>query len=177
MKKNLPIIIGIILPILVVLIIFISVSLSKVDINPEHDFIFSVRDQDYEIFYKNEYKIQENKIILSPNILNNSASKSSRIEKEAPTLYLYSPRNEFLKEITFEEAQKLVLDNGPMSPDGYYVNFNYRENWGLANEIFGNNNSYDNVFILKENRAKGYYLPLNDRYYYNREFVGWVISQ
>lgn len=176
MKKNLPIIIGITLPILVVLTIFILVSLSKVDINPEHDFIFSVRNQDYEIVYENEYKVQENKIVLSPNILNNSVSKISKIEK-APTLYLYSPRNELLQEISFEEAQELILDRGPMSPDGYSVNFNYRENLGLANEIFGGSNQRDNVFILKGNRAEGYYLPLNDRYYYNREFIGWIINQ
>lgn len=177
MKKNLPIIIGISLPIIVVIVILIFASLPNMSIKPEHDFIFSAKEDRYNTLYENSYEIDGSKIVLSSNNLDTDTGNfSNKKIVEAPTLYMYSPVDEYLKEITLEEAERFLLDNGPMSPDGYSVDFSYRSNYNLANEIFGGSNRNYGAFIVKGDRAKGYYLPGLSAYSYEKQFIGWIIN-
>lgn len=184
--NNLPLIVGISLPLVFIVIISIVVFLPSFFVKPQHDFIYTDSDpyQNYGYYgydqgYKNTYGVENGKIILEPVPvkIDPSLKKEFIVYKgEMPTLYRYDVKTNTSHEISLKEAQSLSLDPGPSSPDGYTVSFENR-NDGIF-EIFGSNNSTSGLFISKGNAKKRLDgLVYNNQYYWyqgNFKLIGWI---
>ncbi len=182
MKKNIPLIVGIALPIVFIIIISLSIYIPTLYVNPEHNFIYSMNDNYYSNnSYKNTYKITDGKIHTEQTLTakNNGMidSKTAIIYMgENPPLYLYDVKTNSSHEITLEEAEKYNLDPGPSSPDGYNIDYGYNNN-GIF-ELFGSSRNGNGFYVYKGNSKKMLTGLSNSKsYYYGAGYfnlIGWV---
>ncbi|MEK7095495.1 MAG: hypothetical protein AAB917_02440 [Patescibacteria group bacterium] len=178
MKKNLPLVIGIVLPIIFIIIISLVIFLPKASLKPLHNFIYSAETPYYSYNngpYKNTYKIESGRLITQALPINPEYNKNIVFKADNPPLYLYDVKNESAHEITLEEAQRYILDPGPSSPDGYSVGYSYGHD-GIF-EIFGSDGNDNGYYVSKGNaKRKLPGLTNGTRYSYDGNFklIGWV---
>jgi len=171
-NKNLPLIVGISIPFVFLLIFAGFVYIPRTLISPEYDFVYSLRDYEYNRVYQNKYRVTDGEIemikaeIINPNI-------EYAFVSESPELYLYDVDDEISRLITFEEAEKLSLYPGPSSPDGYVVEYKYG-NDGVF-ELFGGSND-DRGYYVGNGKSWKKLLGIPTDYYYRNgfELIGWV---
>jgi hypothetical protein len=173
--KNLPLIVGIALPILFILIISALVFLPSLSIKPQYNFLYTNQDDYYSYGqgYKNTYKVENGKIALEPLPVPPKGELIS-YKSDSPKIYFYDFKNNSSHEITWKDALKLNLDPGPSSPDGYNVSY-YYGNDGIF-ELFGSGNNSRGYFVSKGSAKKKLSGLLADNYSYqgNFKFIGWV---
>ncbi|MDQ3014506.1 MAG: hypothetical protein M3Q73_01430 [bacterium] len=178
MKKHIPLLIGMALPFIFIIIIAVVVYLPSTFVNPEYDFLYSTNERYYyDRLYKNYYDIENGKIVVRSYNLSSSTINSyqPRQVEDLPPLYRYDIETDASREITFEEVQKLNLDPGPTSPDGYTIAYRYNHD-GIF-ELFGSSNSNRGFYISRGKGKKN--LPsitMNGNYYSESslKLVGWV---
>ena len=177
MKKNLPLVIGIALPIVFITIISFIVFLPSSFVNHAHNIIYTEGDEySYDYQFRNIYKIIDGKIVsvANPNIKVVEGDYYDRTLKDAPKIYFYDVEKDASYEITLEQAQKYNLVAGPSSPDGYNITKKYTHN-GIF-EIFGSSDSGEKYYIVSANgnskqitgikNTQGYYGQIN--------IIGWI---
>jgi hypothetical protein len=195
-KKHLPLVVAIALPIIFIGILALVIMLPSMRISPQHDFLYidlqesSVGSRAYpyvNIQYQNTYKVVDGKLTMQP--IGGLQSDGSRIMPdgskafpyegenveyvEAPTLYYYSVTENTSREISFADAQQLPLSAGPSSPDGYTVKYEYNSD-GIF-ELFGSDNNSGHVIMKGNGRKMLTGMPTSE-YYYGDNFtlIGWV---
>ncbi len=175
MKKHIPLIIGISLPIIFIIIISVTIFTPSLFIKPEHNFLYTVDDTyySYNQSYKNTFTVTADHISLKPLPTPPNATGTLMIDQ--PTLYLYDVKTDTSHQITFDEAKNYTVDAGPSSPDGYLVK--YESNNDGIFELFGSNRNSNGYFIEKGSGKK----PLTGvsngaRYYYegNLHLIAWI---
>jgi hypothetical protein len=172
--KNLPLIVGISLPIVFILIISIVIFTPQLFVKPQYNFIYTLDDtyNRYDYRYENTYEVEDGKIVkeTAPFSIERKPTKIV----EAPELYLYNVKDNSSNVIKFEEAKDYSLDPGPTSPDGY--NISYQNNHDGIFELFGSNNNNDGFFISKGQGMKKLDGIVGDRYWNSRNFklLGWI---
>jgi hypothetical protein len=182
-KKHLPLIVAIALPIIFIGILAVAILLPSMKINPQHDFVYTdARERNeypYKVIqYKNDYVLKEGKVTLRP--LNSKYDDITGLMKQdielrdAPKLYYYSVTENTSREISLEDAQKLILVAGPSSPDGYNVKYEYN-NDGIF-ELFGGSRDSGYVITKGAGRKNLSGMDTIENYYGGEEFllIGWV---
>ena len=186
-KKHLPLIVAIALPIIFIGILAAAILIPSMRMNPQHDFVYfdymesNAKAYPYApVVFKNEYYVLDGKIAKRP--LNAGVAVNQGMPapgetyeyREAPTLLYYSMADQASREISYEDALKLSLVAGPSSPDGYTVKFEYN-NDGIF-ELFGSDTGSEYV-ITKGAGKKILGGIVNDKPYYGGSeitVVGWV---
>ena len=175
-NKNLPLIIGIALPVLFIGIISIVIFTPSLFVNPKYNFLYSTDDAYYYYNqgYRNNYKVDNNRLISE--VTQTQPGVAYTYRGDAPNLFLYDVKADTSHQIDFTEAKKLFLDPGPSSPDGYIVKYEYN-NDGIF-ELFGSRNNNSGYFISKDSGKKKLTgLTGNNNNYYNQgpfNFIGWI---
>ena len=172
--KNIPLLVGIALPIIFILIISTVVFTPSLFIKPQYNFLYS-SDNSYDYYnrYSNTYEVKDGHIALTPvPPINGYAYKTCN-----PPLYLYDVKSNTSSKVEFNEVSNLGIDAGPSSPDGYSVTYKY-SNDGIFG-IFGGSNSSQNGYVIsKGNGAKRLEGLTSSGYsYYNSgnfQLLGWV---
>jgi hypothetical protein len=179
MKKNLPLIVGISLPVVFIIVISIVIFVPSMFVNPQHNFLYTFNNDAYPYNqgYRNAYVVLNAHLASTPVPANPSASVTlqNTFVGDYPPLYLYDVKTGTSHLVTLEEARLYTLDPGPSSPDGYTVNYEYT-NSGIF-ELFGSSGNDSGYFIEKGNsRKKLSGLNATDRYAYsdNLKLLGWV---
>jgi hypothetical protein len=162
MKKNLPLIIGLALPIIFIIIIAAVVYWPSNFVNPKHNFVYL--DQSYGS-YLTDIVVVEDKITTV-------SSGTSDMYAKQPTIYLYDFSKNASYEITLEEAKQLSVTKGPASPDGYSIGRNNSHS-GIF-EIFGSYEDNSGYFISSPDGAKRKLTGIQGEYYYELNVIGWV---
>lgn len=177
--KNLPIIIGIALPLVFIAVISIVLFVPSLFVKPGYDFLYTTDERDYyydyDGAYQNTFRVVDGRITLEPVAVRSDVVPVKPLVYKAamPTLYRYDVETDTSREVSFVEAQKLSLDPGPSSPDGYTVEYDYGHD-GIF-EIFGSNGNGNAYVISKGNGGKRLTGLAGDRYYYgNFRLLGWV---
>ncbi|PIQ92167.1 MAG: hypothetical protein COV70_01270 [Parcubacteria group bacterium CG11_big_fil_rev_8_21_14_0_20_39_22] len=173
MKNNIPLIIGIGLPIVFVVIIFALVFVPSSNINPQYNFVYIHGNSYPSGYYEYTFDVVEGKIVRKEAV--SSAFKGDVAVSGEPELYVYDFDSDSSKRISFDEVSEFTLDPGPASPDGYTVMYDYGHN-GIF-EIFGSDNSRRGYFVFKGNTKKKIDDLTVDRYYgYDMNVLGWIIK-
>ncbi len=183
MKKHIPLIIGLLLPIIFIVVMAIVVYLPSMGIKPEHNFLYTTSGaSDY--YYNNRPQYTEKYDIDSAGrlttikeevVVDKNRDYGYTPKQGAPELYLYDVKAETSKQVTLEEAQKFVLERGPSSPDGYSVVYDYNNSGGLMSEIVGGRSGYSG-YVMSKGKAKKKIVGLTNTYYYSQNLliIGWI---
>jgi hypothetical protein len=172
-KKNLPLILGIAIPLLMIAFVAVSVYLPVFLTKPQHDFIYSAGDE-YGSGYT--YRVESGKLIRT-SIPYQPAEPKSRIPTVTLSMlkfYYYDVSEDTNTEISFEKAQEHGLDENYTSPDGFEIVYGNATR-GAFPFFFGGNSDYNTRYIRGHNYAKKLNLNLTSQDYYDEfRFLGWV---
>lgn len=180
-KKHAPLIAAIALPVIFIIILLIAIVVPSVTVNPQFDFIYVDTSEQYKKSfdasqYKNTYDVKDGKIVkVAVQIYVDPMLKYPELiqYEDAPTLYYYDIAENTSREISFEEAQKLTLDEGPSSPDGYTIKFEYN-NDGIF-ELFGSGNN-DSGYVITKGSGRKQLTGIDTLRYYGEDvdLIGWI---
>jgi hypothetical protein len=136
---------------------------------PTIDFVYTQRGYSCAEF---EFYVQNNVI----NKRKTNISKENCLEPQNPPLYYHDVSQNRSREITFEEAKSLKLDNSSKSGEGFVL----KQKSSYAGFLFSSSYN-EGLYLIKDNVSfqqdlyPGYY-----GYYsydgYQSPFLGWVIK-
>lgn len=128
MNKNLPLIVGIALPVVLIAAISVAIFVPSLSIRPAHSFLYTLANPyssyapaPYGEGYKKSYDVENGHLAEKPV----PAPKGQAFLGDAPPLYLYDMAAGASHKISLADAANYSLDPGPSSPDGYFVNYEY----------------------------------------------------
>jgi len=188
LRQNLPAIIAISLPVLLVLVIALLTMLPNLGPKPKYDFLFVKEPtrSHYEasacVVYSHYYDTEDGKLVKKPYVVTVFDKKEvaepcygySQIkQEEVPELYVYRTMHETIYPITFEQANAFQTQGETVSPDGYTVTKRMISRGIL--ELFGGSN--DGVFMSKKNQHIKINIgdPEVSSYYDNDfNFITWI---
>jgi len=164
-KGNIPLIIGLALPVVMILIVLTVVYLPSLFVDPEYDFVY-VSSDSYRLYYN--YQVDsEGRLSRRTGVSSYDTSSST------DQMYLYDVSAEESERIDFERAIRFEYSTKSKSPDGY----EFERNSGGGGFIFPISyyGSSRNYVLKKGNSAKE--ISLETDRYQNVEFVGWVLDK
>ena len=166
-KENLPLIVGITLPIaLVVLIaavIYIPAMFAK---PPVVDFIFV--DNNYS--YGQHYEVRRGKILLVEDYIPEPPAK--RQPELEPQIYRYDLEQDKAVTLTQKEAEQLTIDPAQYSSDGFLVS--QGGGGGGIFPFFFFDEGRQGVYIRKGAYSEQLNYPSSDIWRY--QFLGWIVE-
>ncbi len=161
-KKNINVILGISIPILMILFVAGSIYLPGLFTKPHFNFLY-VSNNNYSS-QQPYYLVQNGKLVENQN-----HGSSTGI-----TLYVYNVAKNEAKEISFADTQTLSLDSVTQSPDGFEIVYGSNGD-GFFPFFYGSGTGYNTQYIKGHNTSKKLNLQLNGRYHYNNfQFLGWI---
>ena len=113
-KENIPLMVGISIPILMIIFVAISIYVPSLFVQPKTDFLYSVGGDYYS---KDIYSVQNGKIIVQGI----SYPEKYKEPMRNPKLFIYDMVKNESREISLEEAKNLNLNSNNKSPDGFEV--------------------------------------------------------
>ncbi|HOW35104.1 MAG TPA: hypothetical protein PL155_01635 [Candidatus Omnitrophota bacterium] len=172
-KKNIPLIVGLLIPVLMILFVAASIYLPGLFVQPKVSFIFSYGGDYYS---RSQYDILNGRITLkSANYPKKESNQWSEPRRESK-LYLYDVIRNKSVEISLEEAQKFFLDPSVKSPDGFEITRG-EHGFSIFEILTTHGGRWDSSFITGHNVSKRLNLPYKDRYYSRYlDFIGWIIE-
>ena len=163
-KKNIPLIVALSIPVLMIVLIATSIYLPAMFIKPKTNLIYSIGG-DY--CYQNKYSVKNGKIIEN-EIKKPEDNNACRNYREA-RLFYYDVERNISREITFDEAARLVIDDSLKSPDGFEI---VSGSYGSDIFFFSGSSYYDKY--LKKGAYSRRLNMIGPTSYYDFKFIGWV---
>jgi len=165
-KHNIPLIVGLSIPVLMILFVAGSIYLPGVFVHPKTNFLYS-----YSSGYNYNYQIYA--ISNGKLIINSNKYPDNILPKTDIKLYIYDVVKNESKEISFYDAQQLSLDSSIKSKDGFEITYGKRGN-GIFPFFYFSDIDYNSRYITGHNVSKKLNLQLNGNYYYSFQFLGWI---
>ena len=168
-QEKMPLIIGLIIPVLMVIFIAASIFVPRLFAPPvQYDFIYSVPDG-----YNpdSEYWVREGRIQLRDiKDLNQKQTHWAPVR-----LYRYHVKENRNAQITMEEAKNLSLSDNSQSPDGYEIGPGTQGSSFLF--FYSSYSDYSAMYLKGHGVAHKLNLTKGKREYYSDfHFIGWVLS-
>ena len=168
-RKNITLIIGITIPILMIVFVAASIYIPAFfAAPPRFNFIYSTNDT-YK--YAAEYSVSNGKLMKTPRKI--GATESYTLGD--PSFFTYDAEKNESKAITFADAAKLTLNPNNYSPDGYQVVRGGRHDGLFFNDF--SNDDYQTFYLRGHNVSRKIRLNLSGDYYWNFRFIGWITNQ
>lgn len=170
-KKNISLIVGLCIPVLMILFVAGSIYLPGLFIHPKINFVYASGD-DYYYYRDQQYFVEKGKLVK--NEIKDS-KESGRHATTEVKLFLYNVAENKNQEISFEEAQKLNLDSNSKSPDGFEIVYGNRDG-GMFPFFFDSSSDYGNRYIKGHNVTRKLDIQSSGRSYYDYgfHFLGWI---
>jgi hypothetical protein len=186
-KQNIVILLAFTLPILLIVGVALSVYLPSLFLSTKYNFVYTICTDgisSYDQYNCNNYPQKRYSVVNNKMIINNIDptldSDNDKIldinENYTVRIFLHDTEKNESREITFEEAQTLTLNNFLSSPDGVAVTGTY--SGGSSFFIFGGSSSSYGYYLTKGNSKEKLNLINNPDQYYSRDnfqFIGWVL--
>jgi len=167
LKKNITLVIGISIPILMIIFVAISIYLPGFFVSPKFNFLY-VSGDDYYYYDQYQYSVQNGE--LMKNEIKKPENRSYEPIKEVK-LYVHDVAKNKSREITFEEARSLNLDSNVKSPDGFEIAYGSHS----GSFLFSGGSDYGVRYLTGNNISKKLDLQLAGSSYYNNfRFIGWI---
>lgn len=161
-KKNVPVVIGLAVPLLMILLIITAIYLPRIfAAAPMYDFVYSIGDQ-------RKYSISLDNGRLT---VKDTSSLGSHVEQLR--LFIYDVKSGDTREISVKEASELVLDASLKSPDGYTLEQDTLSR-DMISGIFGYHDRY-RWYLTGHGTSRKIEVP-NHLYRWSFRFIGWVIQ-
>ena len=171
-KKNLPLIVALAIPVLMILGLAAAIYLPGLGKSPAYDFVYiSGSGVQYPSYQGYDYVVKDGHLVKADRPVNNSLLPFYKDQADEQQLYFYDVKAGASRELSFEEASKLHLDPATQSPDGYEVS---RGGYSGGFLFFDGRSDYDHWYLRGHNRNRLLNLKLIGSYYDNFKFLGWV---
>ncbi|MBI5529995.1 MAG: hypothetical protein HY918_00650 [Candidatus Doudnabacteria bacterium] len=168
-KKNLPLILALSIPIIMIIVLAMAIYLPGWNKKPQHNFIYATGDNAY-YYGQTKYQIVDGYLRQNPQPATTTDPYYKPVNVET-RLFLYDVNSNTASELTYEQASQYRLDSSQTSNDGYKVE---RGNYN-GDFLFGSNsNDYNSWFIKGHNRSKKLNMKITSNDYYGIQFLGWV---
>jgi len=169
-KKNITLVLGISIPILMILFVAGSIYLPGLFIKPHFNFLYVSGDDYY--YNQQQYSVQNGKLVKSE--IKQPENQNYNPPRGESKLYVYDVAKNESKEISFLETQNLNLDSSVKSPDDFEVVYGSRGD-GFFPFFFWSERDYNTRYLSGHNVSKKLNLQLNGSSYYNNfRFIGWI---
>lgn len=174
-KKNISLIVGVSIPILMILFVAGSIYLPGFFVKPPR-FNFLYASGDEYPYGAHQYVVQGGTVIKNENNKPQNQNQYPREVPQAPSekLLIHDVIKNESKEVSFEEAQSLSLDSNAVSPDGFEVV--YGSNGGGMLPFFYSGSDYNSRYLKGHgvSRKLNTVMAGGSRYYNNFNFLGWI---
>jgi hypothetical protein len=197
-KKNLVLVSGIVLPVLLVVGFFLVREAPRVLSDPpDYDFLLVAYRYDYQHPRDFHLSFETRDGILHCRVTP-TGDQHTHMNRQYAGIFRYSAAENRFDEIPYDlpdgvedleealqfavnETRHLDLDKDSRSPDGFTFEYTgYRGRGGLLGEIFGMRNAHDNMYVLSKDGAS-FHLPrpTPNQYYnhYDVHFMGWIVAE
>ena len=174
-KKNLPLIFGVSIPILMILFVALSIYVPQMFVRPQYDFLYLTGNNNCYIAPNSNiqvYSVQSGKLIR--NILDQQLQACKVAQVPELKIYLYSVANNKSQEVSFEDVQNLNLSDSAQSPDGFEIVNGNSSGGGFFPFFWGGSSDYDSHYIQGHNVSKKLNVQYSNGYYNEFTFLGWV---
>ena len=167
-KENIPLIIGLCLPILMIIIVALSIYLPTLFApEPTHNFIYTTWHQNYA---SHHFYVDNGKIVQEES---SPPYEDFKGNLSTPKLFIYDINTNEVKELSLEQAQKYTLDSSNTSPDGFEITYGHDD----CDPFFGGGRNYGTVYLKGHHISKKLNIEREANYYWrNFNFIGWVIE-
>jgi hypothetical protein len=184
-KRNIVIIIAFSLPILLIIGVALSIYIPSLFLSTKYNFVYIIcTESNYRYitcnnYIQKRYSVVNNRIVINnidPTLDSDNDPMPDINENYVTRIILHDTEKNESREITFEEAQTLTLNNFKISPDGVTVEDEYSSGTDLF--IFGGSSSTYGYYLSKGKTKKKLNLIYDyDQYYYRYhfQFIGWVL--
>lgn len=169
-KRNITLILGISIPILMILFVAGSIYLPGLFIKPHFNFLYVFSDDYY--YNEPQYLVDNGRLVKSE--IKQTDNQNNYPPKKESKLYIYDVTKNESQEISLEQAQNLDLDSKSKSPDGFEVVYGSRGD-GFFPFFWGSGSDYNSRYLKGRNISRKLDLKINDSYnYYSFRFLGWI---
>lgn len=168
-KKNIPLILGISIPILMILFVLGSIYLPGIFVHPKFNFLYVVGGNNYIDEW--QYLVQNGELVKSK--INQSRNKSYNPPYVEAKLFVYDVLRNESREISFEEAQKLNFDSNIKSPDGFEIVYGSRGENALP-FFYVSEIDYNSRYLKGHGVSKKINIQSSEGFYYTFRFLGWI---
>ncbi|MDO8657633.1 MAG: hypothetical protein Q7K55_02755 [Candidatus Levybacteria bacterium] len=166
-RKNLSLIIGFSIPIMMILFVAISIYIPKIFFNPKYNFLYST-DEGYST--NQIYSVRNGRLFENPKPT--PAYSDPRLYSN-PQLYVHNVAANKSVPVTFEEAASFTLDSNVESPDGYKLE---NGSGGGFFPFFWSNRDYNVKYLVGHNASEKINVKTNGSNYSSIHFLGWIIQ-
>jgi hypothetical protein len=172
--RNVPLIVGIGIPVAMILFVAASIYLPGLFIKPQYGFLYA-NNPAYVYDCQWRYEVQNQHLMKIANPLP-TYRKNFQLENCEATFTVYDVKNDTNRIVTFEEAQKLTLDSSITSPDGFEVVRGGSGGGGFFLFDIGGRD-YNSSYLKGHNLSKKINLTRQNtsNYYGNYSFLGWIL--
>jgi len=173
-KKNITLVFGISIPILMILFVAGSIYLPGLFIRPHFNFLYVSNNDSYYYNHNNgyEYAVQSNRLVRSE--MRQPENQNYNPPQVELKLYVYDVVENKAKEISFADAQNLNLDSNVISPDDFEIVYGSRGDSSFP-FFWGGRTDYNTRYLKGHNVSKKLNLQLNGSSHYNNfRFIGWI---
>ncbi|MEI7792193.1 MAG: hypothetical protein WCI57_01755 [Candidatus Berkelbacteria bacterium] len=179
---NVSLIVGVGVPVLMMLFIAAAIYLPGLFKKPQFDFIYSTAEYSYAnplLEVKDQklgFKCADDQHYYSSDDSTSKEIAAKCTEEFLPKLHRYSIKNNTVMDISYADAQKLVLDTNADSSDGYKVEQGNYNNGDMFSGMFGGgyNEDYNAWYLKGHNRVVKLNITNDSNSSSDTKFVGWV---
>lgn len=166
-KKNLPLLLAISIPVLMVVLVAVSIYVPGMFVHPHINFLYSTGD---DVYGQPQYFVQGNTLVKADI----SSSTSRDIATGPIKLYVHDVSANSNHEVTYEEASMFNLDPDTTSSDGFeIVHGSSGSNFPFL--FFETNDDYNTWYLKGHTISKKLNLQISGESYYNNfRFLGWI---
>lgn len=165
MKKNLALIIALVLPILMLIFVIGLIYLPRTILHPHYNFLYAT-GVDY--YWPSQYIVKNNQLIKQ------SPPQPNQVHSNEE-LYLYDVRTDEITQINYATAEQFRLDPNPVAPDGFRIAHGAGDS-SFFSLFFFSSPSYNTRFLQNGDYSKRLKLKLVGQFYNNFHFIGWVLN-
>ena len=175
-NKDISLIVGLSIPVAMILFVAASIYLPQLWApQPQTNFLYSLSTNYYPA---KEYFVQNNKI-AQPDMTQPEHIKNTSLPLGEVRLFLHDVVKNESREISFEKAQNLRLDERSVSPDGFETVPGSNSDFFFLFSF--SNDDYSSMYLKGHSISKKlnlYKLSPRDNYGYGNiyRFIGWVIE-
>lgn len=166
MKKNLPLIFAISVPVILVIGVALTVYLPTLFVKPEYNFLYASGSN---YIYRDLYVVENGTLVKKPIIVPGTVRTT-----QEPKLYMHDVSKNVSVEISFEEAQRLSLDTNTQSPDDFEIAYG-SGGGGFFPFLFWSEGNYGERYLKGRGISKKLNLQTSyGSYSSDFRFLGWI---
>jgi hypothetical protein len=175
LKKNIPLIVGLAIPVIMVIVVAATIYLPRLANKPQYDFLYQTGGDYYT---QSQYVVENGKLIKLdiPDEELEKVPPYERARTKNVTLYRYDVQTNTNQALSLAEAEVLKLDPNNESPDGFSLT---RGSYGGdIFALFGGGSQRE--WYLKSDKTS-FEIDLkntSDEYWFNNggTLLGWIIE-